>query len=89
MAQVLSWEHYLPLMQRKPGACAMAHPSQTCPRHCSVHITAKCASTMQPLPMRTLSTSVRTLSRIPRRATLRRRERFGVGVGQHLVARLG
>jgi transposase len=29
------WQHYIPLIQRKPGACATARPSLTCPSRCS------------------------------------------------------
>lgn len=42
--QVLyDWQHYVPLVQRKPGRCATARRSPTCRRHCCGSNRACCA----------------------------------------------
>ena len=30
------WQHYIPIIERKPGPCATVHPLQTCRNRCCV-----------------------------------------------------
>jgi hypothetical protein len=36
------WQHYVPLIERKPGALRNGAPLQTCPSHCSACAKACC-----------------------------------------------